>query len=395
MSRAPFLTKLTLQNFRSIRNETVEFANPLVLVGRNGSGKSNFVDALAFVSDCMERPLRTVIEDHGGLGAVSHLARAGEEQISIQLELGPEGSIQSGAYSFSIKVLSYDRYIVTHEKLTIIKRDGTRDYINRTESDFSSSVNEQSFVPDETGLMLLGLGSFLNFAPIVRALASMRTYAFDVRKLRGVQARDGGQTLKHDGSNLASVISALVANDSNILTSMGDFLAASTPGIRPAGAQLSGNQAQILFEQDWAPAPATIFSSPGMSDGTLIALALIVAAMQKPSPALVVIEEPEVYLHPGALGMISDLIHLASNSSQVVITTHSPELLDMKWLTADNLRVVEWEDGETHVSKLGVAPVQALRQHLMGAGELLRANALDAAPRRSEETADLLDETPA
>lgn len=136
-----------------------------------------------------------------------------------------------------------------------------------------------------------------------------------------------------------------------------------------------------------------------MSDGTLRALGLIVAAMQDPAPSLIAIEEPEASIHPGALSVISDLIETTAERTQIVVTTHSPELLDAKWIQPENLRVVTWEDDATRVSELGTVPVQALQKHLMRPGELLRANALDAAPlpaqSSEEDAADLFEPVPA
>jgi hypothetical protein len=61
-----------------------------------------------------------------------------------------------------------------------------------------------------------------------------------------------------------------------------------------------------------------------------------------------------------------------------VVTTHSPELLDAKWIRPENLRIVTWKEGVTRVCPLGKASVKALQEHLMGAGEQLRSNALRA-----------------
>ena len=120
-----------------------------------------------------------------------------------------------------------------------------------------------------------------------------------------------------------------------------------------------------------------------MSDGTLRVLGLITAVFQRPAPSLLVIEEPEASMHPGALGSILDVLRLASRSMQVVVTTHSPDILDAKWIEARNLRILSWENGATRIARVSQAVRTALRQHLMGAGELLRSNALT-----SEEQTD-------
>jgi predicted ATPase len=95
---------------------------------------------------------------------------------------------------------------------------------------------------------------------------------------------------------------------------------------------------------------------------------------------VLVIEEPEATIHPGALGAILDLLRHASKQMQVVVTTHSPDVLDADWLRDENLRIVTWREGATRVMPLAPGTSQAVREHLMSAGELMRSNALHGAP---------------
>lgn len=81
-----------------------------------------------------------------------------------------------------------------------------------------------------------------------------------------------------------------------------------------------------------------------MSDGTLRATRLLLAVYQKPTPSLVVLEEPEATIHPGALGAVLDLLRHASRKRQLIVTTHSPEVLDAEWLEDRHLRIVGWQD---------------------------------------------------
>ena len=101
--------------------------------------------------------------------------------------------------------------------------------------------------------------------------------------------------------------------------------------------------------------------------------------------ALIAVEEPEATIHPGALESILDVLLAASERIQVVMTTHSPELLDAKWISDRHLRMVDWREGATYVGPVSDANCAALRCHLMGAGELLRANALESAPAAGED----------
>ena len=92
------------------------------------------------------------------------------------------------------------------------------------------------------------------------------------------------------------------------------------------------------------------------------------------------VEEPEATIHPGALESILEVLLAASETVQVIMTTHSPELLDAEWITDRHLRMVEWRQGATHVGPVSGANRTALQRRLMSAGELLRANALEPAP---------------
>ena len=81
-------------------------------------------------------------------------------------------------------------------------------------------------------------------------------------------------------------------------------------------------------------------------------------------------------IHPGALGVILDVLRFASERTQLIVTTHSPEVLDADWLEDRHIRMVTWQDGATRVMPLSVGSRDALRKHLISAGELLRSNAL-------------------
>jgi predicted ATPase len=101
-----------------------------------------------------------------------------------------------------------------------------------------------------------------------------------------------------------------------------------------------------------------------MSDGTLRALGLLTAVFQKPPPSVLVIEEPEATIHPGALGAVLDLLRHASRHRQVIVTTHSPGLLDAPWIEDRHLRMVSWHEEATRVSPVSEASREALRSHL-------------------------------
>ena len=391
----PVIRKLRLKGFRSIAADEIELDNPTFLVGRNGSGKTNIVAAFDFLAAAMASPLRTVIAQHGGISEVCH--RLPNAQISSGLELAVEfGSLRrdlvSGSYSFEIRALPGDAFEVVREVCRTVDDEGHEEGFSWSPGQhlLKSSlpgVPEGNAAFEPTTLLLPVLGGHTALSPVLRVLSRMRTYSIDPAKLRVAQDADLGLELRSDGSNAASVLQRLERDSPETLARIEDLLAAALPHgveIKPVR---YGSKLSIDFVQAWGEGQRITFNAASMSDGTLRALGILTAAFQEPLPSLMVIEEPEATIHPGALGLILDLLQFASERTQVVVTTHSPELLSAKWIEDRHLRIVSWEDGSTYLSPIAEGARKALQEHLMDAGELLRSDALDAPPLRRSHVA--------
>jgi predicted ATPase len=121
------------------------------------------------------------------------------------------------------------------------------------------------------------------------------------------------------------------------------------------------------------------FDADEMSDGTLRILGLLAVFYQEQVPTLAVIEEPEASVHPAAaMALVQDFLEGHSEDMQIIVTSHSTDLLDTKWIEERHLRVVSWEDGETRVTGVSKGTSNILNRHLAYAGEALRTNALRA-----------------
>ena len=110
------------------------------------------------------------------------------------------------------------------------------------------------------------------------------------------------------------------------------------------------------------------------SDGTLRLLAILTALYQSPPRSLIALEEPELTIHPGVMALLWDEIANATTHTQALLTTHSPDLMDL--CTADQLRVVEKVKGATYVGPLANEQREIIRQRLFAPGQLLQAQGL-------------------
>ena len=121
------------------------------------------------------------------------------------------------------------------------------------------------------------------------------------------------------------------------------------------------------------------FLAQNMSDGTLRALGILTALFQRNndySPTLVAIEEPETALHPAASTALREALFEAAKKTQIIVTSHSPDLLDDTNISPNQILTVTSKGGETYIAPLDQASREMIRKHLFSAGELLRLNQL-------------------
>ncbi len=379
----PLVQTLILKRFRSIPSECVYFDNPTFLVGRNGSGKSNLVDALDFMAESMTAPLQAVFEKRGGISVVRNRTPGWiyPHNLGLGVVFGKiNGDILRARYAFEIRGLKHYGFRVLREQCVVDGPESQRHFFERIDDDFRSNIEGIDPFLDSQSLALPVVAGEARFAPVLRTLTAMRTYAIVPGKLREMQYPDSGLSLKSDGSNVASVLKKIRRQAPEDITRIGELLASIVPTITRVKPIRYGDKISLEFTQEWGDGKRLRFEPLSMSDGTLRSLGLLAAVFQRPAPTLIIIEEPEATIHPGALGVILDLIRHAARTMQVIVTTQSPDVLDAEWLQDRHIRIVSWHEGLTRLTPLSSGSREALQEHLMSAGELLRSNALRGEP---------------
>ena len=382
--KVPMLQRLQLDNYRSFRSESVELDNPTFLVGQNGAGKSNFVDAISFLSEAMESPLSVVFKRRGGFERVAH--RRGKTRlgrIGFHLTLQDlDDHTKQATYDLIVRRRDY-RLEVVKERCSVEGRNGTTTFNRRISTEgehriFSrGDLSAPRLTPSSLALRLVG---DTRFEPVFDFLANMQTYCIDPLTLRSDHEQYGNMELYGDGSNAARVLRRMKKRSPTDWEELCELLACTVPGLDSVHARRRNGELTLEFLLNLAEGTAR-FDAFDMSDGTLRALGILVAAYQRPAPSLMVIEEPEASIHPGALGVILDVLRDARRSSQIVVTTHSPDILDAKWIKDRHLRLVSWEKGVSRIDGMAPSVKRAMAEQLFSAGELLRSNALDSAER--------------
>jgi predicted ATPase len=395
----PRIRQIQIRNYKSIDRAVVDLEPFTVLVGPNGAGKTNFIDALAFVQECLAISIPAACERHGSI-RTRNQSPVEVTTVGIRLLLELSSEITAD-YSFEIQTELFTNELV-RERCTILAG---------TASTVGFEVARGQFIREIPGirpklssdrLALFAASALDEYRPIYDFLTSMRFYSIEPAQLRKLQPQDSGEVLKAEGGNAASVLHNL----HQLSETTGDeryqrlckLLARLVPGIRSVKAATGMLEGLIIFEQDTGNGNRSLFDPFSMSDGTLRILGLLLALYQPQPPSVLLIEEPEATIHPAAVELVTQILLDAAQERQVLITTHSPDILDFKGLSDEQIRVVSMEHGHTVVTPLAKASRQAIRDRLYTPGELLRidelASDIEAAERLSSQI-DLFGETPA
>jgi predicted ATPase len=371
-----FIKRVSLKNYRSIAACEVSLGPLTFLVGANGSGKSNFLDSLRFIGDSLRSTLDHALRDRGGINEVRRRSGGHPTNFGIRIDFRLPTGIE-GRFAFEVGAARDGGFAIKKEECTV----GAAHY--KIESGLVTKMTTSVVPPvSEDRLYLVTAAGFPEFRGTYDALSTMGFYNLNPDQIRALQPPDKGDLLARDGRNLASVLDRLKgggngANDAK--ERIREYLAKVVPGIDGVEAKQIGHMETLEFRQrvegqehPWR------FSAINMSDGTLRALGTLVALFQHAAggASLVGIEEPETALHPAAAGVLFDALREASRQTQVIVTSHSPDLLDRDDVVDDQLLAVVATDGTTEIARINQAGRQALQDGLYTPGELLRVDQL-------------------
>ncbi|MBL8877897.1 MAG: AAA family ATPase [Phycisphaerales bacterium] len=395
------VSELAIRQYKSIENCRIELEPLTILVGRNGAGKSNIIDAIRFVTDALRNTLEYAIRERGGIEQVRRKSLGGRPThpgVELTLRL-PDGG--SARYAFRIAAVKGRDFRIDKEACSVTAANGERADFKVEDGNGAWSLNGPMPPVQLDRLMLVALSGYSQFRPVFDVLTRMAFHNLNAEAMKLPQRPEPGTLLAHDGRNLASVIKQMQSASPEALQRVVEYL-------RVIGVQISRvahKQAGALETFEVAQEKSRDnghknlnFDAIALSDGTIRALGILISILSARSsagsgPAFIGIEEPETALHPAAAGALMDALIEGARRTQLIISCHSPDLLEHSSVTAEMIRAVILADGSTSVGKLDPRKVELLRQHLTSAGELLRMDQLEPDPediKRQVEAAGTL-----
>jgi len=391
MRNPVFLKRVVLNNYKSIKQCSVQLGALTFLVGQNGAGKSNFLDALRLVAESLNTSLEHALRERGGIGEVRRRSSGHPTHFGVRLDWQLPDSTH-GMYAFRVAAQKKGGFEVQQEDCQVFGSKLEEQHFYRIESGMTRKASFSTGpAPSSDRLYLVAASGLSQFRPLYDALMHMGFYNLNPDEIRDLQPPDAGEVLKRDGSNLASVLGAMEKERADAHEQVVEFLSKVVPGIQGVTAKHIARKETLEFRQFVGNTSAPWrFVAENMSDGTLRALGVLTALFQTWNGTsrrvpFVGIEEPEVAVHPGAAGVLRDALRASSASTQVAVTSHSPDLLDDKAITNDSILVVVNRNGETEIGPLDEAGRTAIRDRLYTAGELLRLNQLGLDEKAAEK----------
>jgi len=383
------LRRVTIKNYRNHAATVVDFGRFTVLVGPNGAGKSNLVDALHFVNECVITSISLALHNRGGIGAVRRHSRGHPTHFGVRLEMELTQD-QKADFSFEIAARPKGAFEVKRERCIVQNLLGESHQYDVESGAFRHGVSgiRPRIEPDRLALSVVS--AVEEFQPVYDFLSSMRFYSLVPDQIRQLQEPDEGRVLEKDGSNAAAVLREIRESKSDAYERICRLLAKVVPGTSKAEYVSIGQKETLRFKQDVGDVAPWTFDTLNMSDGTLRVLGILLAMNQVSLPSFIAIEEPESTIHPAALEVLVDILRDGNMDTQVLITTHSPDILDNKAISDKEILVVETRAGRAAVSPVGEVSRKAIRQRLYTPGELFRAGELEPDIRQAEERAQQL-----
>jgi len=356
MTETKAITRIQVQGFRSLKNIDLEPGRITVLIGANGSGKSNLLSVLRMVPLMRTQSLRRFVAESGGASALLHYGSSSTQNIDLRIEFKEN----AGCYAYLAK-LAYTAGDTLHFDEEGIEGRQSGDQDPHAESLGAGHVESRL---DEAARKLASTD-----LKIVRTwLSGMSFFHFHdtslTSPLRQNARQSEDQYLRSDGSNLAAYLFRLAnseaPDDIAAWKRIGMLVRRVAPYVKrlepervdPSNPERSALRLRWIDEKDHR------FDVSDLSDGTLRALALITALSQPASrlPRFLSIDEPELGLHPAALGLFVGLVRSVSTRCQVLLATQSPALLDH--FEPDEVVVAERPAGETSLRRLDAARLE-------------------------------------
>jgi len=349
------INTISIEGWRSIKNVEVTLGKINILLGANGSGKSSFLSAFELLDAASEnrKHLQHYIEKNGGVNQNFHYGTKTTDKVIIDIKI-------ENQYHFNYFLMAGkdDNIIVKNNpdlKLSPVRNNIVRSEVAEYEhlSDLKEKLNQL-----QNHFILYHFQDTGDTSPLKRVSDIYQT-----------------RYLHPDGDNLAAYLYEIKNTHPKNYESIITAIQFAFPDFKDFIFRKTGENVRLLWNDIYAE--HYDFPLSALSDGTLRFIALSTLLLQPNPPKFIIIDEPELGLHPEAIGILAELIKLASAASQLLISTQSVQLVDC--FTPDDILIAEKEHGETKITRPNTEELKDwLKDYTLG--EIWRKNIMGGNP---------------
>lgn len=310
------ITRIEIDGYKSIKHLSIDLLPINILLGGNGVGKSNFISLFTLLRNVYNQNLQNYILTKGGADSLLHFGKKQTSNIVIDVYFGNLGDTQN-RFMLGLQAGNSDNLFVKYTK-TAFNSHGR--WHNQ---DFETNVKESLFATFNHSQAY-----YVNYR-----LMQFDVYHFhdtsDSSPMKGMCDLHDNTRLRRNGSNLAAFLYFLKEKEPKHFKRIELTVKSIAPFfdqfvLKPN--RLNEQKIQLVWLEKGFP--DSYFNASHLSDGTLRFICLATLLMQPNPPATIIIDEPELGLHPVAINKLAALIRKASENTQIIISTQSINLID-------------------------------------------------------------------
>lgn len=328
------IRQIIIENYKSIHKATIDLAPINVLIGANGAGKSNLISFFELLSALYNQRLQRYILERGGIGRLLHNGLKGSDRIR-----GVFNFSNRNALGFVLLPTDTGGAVIATQDCFNSGGSPDMDYEAWHRATWDNGVSE-SQIRDNKTWRAGYLQEFLESFTVYHFHDTSRTSAMR-------QACDVGDNryLRHDASNLPAFLYRVQQTEPRVFALIEQTIRSIAPYFKRfslAPSPLAPNQMSLVWEEQDSD---MYLDAQSLSDGTLRFIALTTLLLQPTPPKTIVIDEPELGLHPAAIEKLAALVRVASYKAQVIIATQSSSFVSC--FEPEDIVVVERKEGST------------------------------------------------
>ncbi|MFM9911643.1 MAG: AAA family ATPase [Chitinophagaceae bacterium] len=365
------IAEIHIENFKSIRNLELKFNSINILIGGNGAGKSNLISYFKLLNNISTENLQSFVSKNSGADTFLYFGKKNSKYLSSEIIFSKKKNQNS--YSFQLGPTSEDNFYFEKERIGFDKGSLGKNWYSE---DLGSGHLETKLFDNLKKHESWGVSDY-----VAAAFKQFKVYHFhdtsDTASVKQTSNINDNAILREDASNLASFLYKL----QKVKPENFKQIEAIVKLVAPFFQKFNLNPNQLDPEKiriEWLEVGSDkYFNANNLSDGTLRMICLATLLLQPNPPSTIIIDEPELGLHPSAINVLAALIKSVSLTTQIIISTQSVTLINQ--FAPENIIIVDRKEQQSSFRHISENELEGWKEEY-ALGEIWEKNIIGGRP---------------